>query len=257
LSGGNSSPGDARAPARRSRSRLLASVAGLAFIAFTTTLGNWQMRRAAEKEAILQQRAQLQRAAPVAVPAVRVDPAALDGLRVMVRGEFVPERAVFVDNRSRNGVAGFHLAMPVRIEGSDLHVLVLRGWLPRDPVERTRLPAVETPAGVVEVTGIAEAVIPQAFELKASPAPGPTDRIWQNLDFGVFEAWSRLEVQRVLIRQSADPGLDDGLVREWPVPPPSVEKHHAYAFQWYTVAATAAGLWVYFSFFRRRTDSES
>ena len=37
-----------------------------------------------------------------------------------------------------------------------------------------------------------------------------------------------------------------GLVRDWPRPGGDVHKHVGYAFQWYSMAALAAGLWLWF-----------
>lgn len=275
MSGGHSSPpGDVRPPADADHPRLgaqgtrargmhgavlrwLPTVAALCVVAVTVSLGNWQLRRADEKEALLRQRAQAERALPVTLPRSPADPAGLDGRRVVVRGTYVPARTVFIDNRARNGIAGFHVVMPLRIEGSERSVLVMRGWVARDPQERTRLPDIPTPSGVTEVTGVAEAAIPQAFELKAAPAPGPEDRIWQNLDYEVFESWSQMTLQRVLVRQSPDPGFEDGLIRDPAAAGPDGAKNRGYAFQWYALAATTIGLWGYFTFFRRRIGSGS
>jgi surfeit locus 1 family protein len=45
--------------------------------------------------------------------------------------------------------------MPFKIAGSDMHVLVERGWLPRDPAVHDRLPAYATPQGEVTIEGVA------------------------------------------------------------------------------------------------------
>ena len=42
--------------------------------------------------------------------------------------------------------------------------------------------------------------------------------------------------------------LDDGLLRDWPRPDSGVEKHEAYALQWYSLAALAVVLAAVFSF---------
>lgn len=222
-------------------------------IALTVSLGNWQMRRAQEKAEIQARIDAAGRDAPLSVPAQRAEPASLDGRRVAVRGRFVPGRTVFIDNRTHKGVAGFHVVTPVRIEGSSLHVLVLRGWAPRDPHDRTRLPQLPVPDGVVTVEGLAQASIQQVLELQAAPEPGPDDRVWQNLDFDRFERWSGLPLQRLLVRQTDGP--DDGLVRELPPAGGDVAKHQGYAFQWYAMAAATAALWVFLTFFRRRERS--
>lgn len=237
------------------RRRLAVAAAALAVVTLAVSLGAWQLRRADEKRALQAQADEAARAEPVRVPGERIAPAGLDGRRVAVRGRMVGERTVFIDNRTRKGVAGFHVVTPVRIEGSSLHVLVLRGWVARDPRDRARLPEPPAPEGVVEIEGLAQAVIPKALELGSAPAPGPGERLWQNLDFDAFEAWSGLALQRILVRQLGEPGFADGLARDWTEAGGDVGKHLGYAFQWFTMAAATAALWVYFSFFRRRDDN--
>lgn len=229
------------------------TLAALAVIVLTASLGNWQLRRAQEKIAIQAQADAAQRAAPLLMPALPADPATLDAQRVVVRGRFEPEHTVFIDNRTHKGIAGFHVVTPVAISGSALHVLVLRGWIPRDPHERTRLPELPLPAGQVSIEGLAQAHIPQALELQAAPEPGPQDLIWQNLDYDRFERWSGLRLQRLLVRQLEGP--EDGLVRELPAAGADVAKHQGYAFQWYALAAATAALWIFLTFFRRRERS--
>ena len=42
----------------------------------------------------------------------------------------------------------------------------------------------------------------------------------------------------------------DGLLREWPRPDTGIEKHEAYALQWYSLAGLAVVLFVVLSFRR-------
>ncbi len=234
---------------------LLPTLLALAVVAAALSLGQWQLRRADEKRAMQAQVDAAARAEQVSIAPVPIDPASVDGRRVVVRGRWIPERTVFIDNRTYKGVAGFHVVTPVKIAGSELHVLVMRGWVARDPRDRLRLPAVDPAREEAEVEGFAQARIPQVLELQAAPAPGPGERIWQNLDYGRFEQWSGLRLQPVVIRQSpASPG-NDALVRDWPVAGVDVDKHLGYAFQWFLLAAVTTGLWLYFGFIRRRDDS--
>ena len=222
-------------------------------VVLTVSLGNWQTRRAEEKASIQAAIDAAGRDAPLSVTADAADLSSLDGRRVRVRGSFVAERTVFIDNRTRKGVAGFHVVTPVRIEGSQRHVLVLRGWVARDARERARLPQVPTPQEPVEVDGLGQASIAQVLELREAPVPGPGDRLWQNVDFDRFRTWSGLELLPLMIRET---GLrDDGLVREMPPAGDDVAKHRGYAFQWYAMAVATIGLWIFLSFFRRRERS--
>jgi surfeit locus 1 family protein len=228
------------------------ALAALIVVVLTLSLGAWQLRRAEEKRALRERAVQVAAAVAMAIPAQPLEPGRFDGRRVSVRGRFVAERTVFIDNRTHKGVAGFHVATPVKIEGSELHVLVLRGWVPRDPRDRQRIPVLTTPEGVIVLEGQAEANIAQALELRKASPPGPDERIWQNLALERFATWSGLRLQPVLVRQSDHPPLADGLVRDWPEARVDVDKHLGYAFQWFALAAATSGLWAWLTFFRRR-----
>ena len=62
----------------------------------------------------------------------------------------------------------------------------------------------------------------------------------QSLDLKQFAAETGLPLQAFVIEQHR--GIADGLVRDWPKPDVGVEKHAAYSFQWYSLAALAAVL---------------
>jgi len=232
---------------------VLPTLLAIAVVALTVSLGNWQIRRAAQKASIQASIDAAGRDAPLSVSAGSTDVAGFDGRHVRVRGSFIADRTVFVDNRTRKGVAGFHVVTPVRIENSQRHVLVLRGWIARDPRDRARLPQVTTPGGVVEVDGLGQATIAQVLELREAPPPGPGDHLWQNVDFDRFRRWSGLEVLPLLVRETGS--RDDGLVRELPPAGDDVAKHRGYAFQWYAMAAATVALWVFLIFFRKRERS--
>ena len=67
---------------------------------------------------------------------------------------------VLLDNKTRAGVAGYEVVMPLRIAGSSMHVLVNRGWIAAGR-DRARLPDIRTPDVLVDVVGMAR--IPGRF----------------------------------------------------------------------------------------------
>jgi surfeit locus 1 family protein len=238
-------------PARgRAWSRIVA-IAGMAAVTMLTgALGQWQLRRAAEKTAIQASADEARRAPPLELSAA----ASLQGLEgrvVRLRGQFVAQATVFVDNRTHQGVAGFHVLTPVRIEGSSVVLMILRGWVPRDLRDRTRLPDVPTPTGPVELGGVLEGRLARSLELREPPVPGAGERLWQNYDPAVFRAWSGLAVADGVLRQ--DPGdIDDGLVRAWRAAGNDIDKHRAYALQWFVMATAALAVTLYLLLFRPR-----
>jgi len=221
----------------------------VAGIAVTLSLGNWQLGRGAEKRE-LKARFEAQAAQPpIEVRGAELVAADVELRRVEARGVYDsdPRHTVFVDNRIRRGVPGFQVVTPLRIEGSDRHVLVNRGWVAWQP-ERSRLPEVRTPAGVVTVRGVAMVPGRRIFELSDKVTEG---RIWQNLTVERYGRAFPIAIQPFVIRQENE--LDDALVREWEAPDFGIDKHYGYAFQWFALAATILVFYAVTLYRRKRT----
>lgn len=221
----------------RFRFRAIPFVATVLLVALGVSLGQWQDRRAAEKTAVQSRLAERAGQPPLAIGPQLVPQEEVEFRPVSVTGEFVEQWPLFLDNRPQQGKVGFYLLMPFRIAGSDTHVLVARGWLPRYTGEHNRLPAFATPAGTVTVTGIARAGMGKVMQL-GEPAAVAPKAILQNLTPDQFSNASKLTVQPFFIEQTGSPA-GDNLVRDWPAPALGVDKHHGYAFQWYALAAMA------------------
>jgi len=208
---------------------VIAAVIGLA-------VGEWQTRGAAEKEAI-----EAKLSAREAAPPMRVVPSIqkiedVEYRRVALEGEFVDAWTVFLDNRPYKGSAGMVVLTPMKLTGSDMHLLVARGWVKRDIADRTKVPAITTPEGSVEVTGVARRNVGKVLQL-GSPAVLEPRAIVQNVDAADFARAAKLKMLPFIIEQTTE--MQDGLVRDWPRPSTGVEKHRGYAFQWYALAVTA------------------
>ena len=88
--------------------------------------------------------------------------------------------------------------------GSAAHLLVLRGWVPRDPQDRTRLPALASPAGPVEITGVVLRDLPRSFDLGKTSPPQAGERIWQNPSLDDYAGRTGLVMLPFVLRQSGD-----------------------------------------------------
>ena len=211
-------------------------LAGIVVALLTLQLGNWQVRRAAEKNTLQADYASESRSAP---QALGTEPPA-EWQTVSLRGTWDARRTILIDNRVHAHRAGFHVFTPLRIEGQGGWVLVNRGWIAAGVV-RDDVPAVATPAGVVEVTGRVRYPDPRAFTL-GSDGAAPAGVIWQTLEPVRYRAWAGIPVADFYLQQSS--AASDSLVREWPAPDAGVDRHRGYAFQWYALAALAAALTV-------------
>jgi surfeit locus 1 family protein len=235
---------------RRRRPRWLPIGAAIAGIALAAAAGGWQLDRAHEKER-LQQAYDRGAAEPaVVLSAAPAEAQTLLFRRIEATGEFVPRKAVLLDNKVLAGVAGYHVIVPLRIADSPKHVLVNRGWVAAG-ADRSRLPDVRTPVGSVTVIGIA--VLPGRFlELSAAETTGP---VWQNLTIERYRRIMQLDIQPVVIEQHND--LGDGLARSWGRPDFGVAKHYGYAAQWFSLCGLIAFLYAFFHVKRARSEKDN
>ncbi|MGW8390710.1 SURF1 family protein [Pseudoduganella sp. HUAS MS19] len=233
------------------RFRLIPFLATLALVAIGISAGRWQDGRAAGKLALEAQLAAGNAAAPVVLGAAPVAAAAVEFRRVRLQGEWAGAWPVYLDNRPHAGKPGFYLLMPLRLAGSDMHVLVARGWLPRDMADRSKLPAYATPTGPVLVEGIARLAPGHVMQLGEAPRLEP-GAIVQNADAAALAAATGWKFQPLLVEQTTPDGAAaaEALVRDWPAPALGADKHKAYAFQWYALAAMA-GLFFVFTGLRK------
>jgi surfeit locus 1 family protein len=215
---------------------VLAALLLAALFVLTVALGNWQLRRADEKALLASQRERALATPAVSIGAEPVAPNSLDGQRVLVNGVFESDRSVLLDNRTYRGRAGFHVLTPLKIDGNPERLMVLRGWLERDPRGADVAPRIATPAGAVTIQGFAQAKLPQSIILGREKTPSAGDRIWQSFDLQRYATWSGIPIQPLLVRQYSN--LDDGLIRDWPIVGSGIDKHRGYAVQWYLMAVT-------------------
>lgn len=209
----------------------LVTLAALVAVAVTVALGVWQLSRAAEKLA-LQDKMDSRQQEPVLDGASLTEASvATDKLyrRAAVRGRWLPSHTVFLDNRQMNGKPGFFAVTPLQLEGSTQVVLVQRGWVPRNFVDRAQVPDLPVETGVVELQGRIAPPPSKLYDFDASQA----GVIRQNLELAQFSREIGRPLLQVSVLQSGPPG--DGLLRDWPRVNVGVEKHHGYAFQWFAL----------------------
>ena len=226
----------------------LVTAAAVLGSALTLSLGAWQLRRAAVKEALaaaIQERNALEVLDGRAFSAP-VNIANLVHRRFAVQGNWLPAQTVFLDNRQMDGLTGYFVVTPLQLGPQGPLVVVQRGWVQRDFTRRTRLPEVPTPSGTVTVSGRlalppGKLYEPARLSGGGDVEPGP---IRQNLDLAALAAQTGLPVLEASLLQTGD--APDGLRRHWPVPNTGVEKHYGYAAQWIALCALIVGLYLWY-----------
>ncbi len=230
--------------------RLIPTLAAIIVVVITSWLGSWQLRRAEEREALAARQEATAAAPPIALGReLLANPESLSLHPLVTRGVWRADKVVFLDNQIRRGRVGFDVIMPLHIQGSDMHVLVDRGWVAAT-ARREQLPEIVTPAGVVEVAGIARQANLRFKELGGVYQEG---RIWENVTVERFVAWSSLKLQPVILLQTD--AATDGLVRDWPKAGSGSDKNRGYALQWFAMTALTVILWGYY-FIRGRREND-
>ncbi len=225
----------------------LLTAAALAGVVITAALGFWQLSRADQKLALQlamdhqQKRAMLD---STALAGTEVGPDALYRLTTL-RGSWIGTDTVFLDNRQMNGKQGFFVLTPLRIENSTSTVIVQRGWVQRNFTNRTQLPVVPTPQGLIELSGRIAPTPAKLYEFE----PSRGGLIRQNLDLAGFSQEIGVPLAPVSVLQLSP--ADDGLTRDWPAVNLGVEKNYGYAFQWFALCGLIVFLYGWFQIVRR------
>jgi cytochrome oxidase assembly protein ShyY1 len=233
--------------------RIVATVSALLVVAIACAAGIWQLNRADGKIALAANLLARQQ-----MPILSANDALLSledasERRMIARGQYIPQAAIWLDNRPRpippsgsnTSQSGFYLLMPLQLEGRDEILWINRGWAPRNSENRESLPPVKTPSKVVTIEGIVFAHPGKVYALGEGQViiDASKPRIEQNFDLraeGKLRGW----VQSPFILREVDTGVEDGLLREWAPLTTGVDRHYAYAFQWFALAVSGFLFWI-------------
>ena len=219
---------------------LLVFVLGLA-------LGQWQLGRAVQKLAMRdaiaenQARPQLDNEGFLAM----LGTGELLYRRVKLTGRWLADATVFLDNRTMNKRVGFVVVTPLKLEPTGQVVLVQRGWVARNFVDRQALPHVANPSSVVQIEGMVSPPPSRHFDLGG----GDDGRIRQNLDLKTYGDALGLGLAPISVQETGD--MRNGLSRNWPQPNTGVDTHYGYAFQWFALSGLVALYYLWFQIVKR------
>ena len=233
--------GDRADRALEPAARLVILLATLAGVALAARLGFWQLDRAAQKialQASLETRARdaaarrrrRSRATPPRPPRSTIAAVAL-------RGRWLAERTVFLDNRQMDGKAGFFVVTPLRsTAGAERGARAARLGAAQLRRPRTLLPPVPTPDRAGDGRRASSPRRRRGCSSSTRAASGP---IRQNLDLAAVRARDRARrcCRSRVLQDATEAPPPTGCARHWPAPAVDVQKHYGYAFQWFALAA--------------------
>ena len=218
-----------------STARRIAIVGLMLMAALCLRLGFWQVHRLSERRA-----ANAAAAAARAKPVVTLSTAgprtvsALQNRWVEARGIYDRANEIVLRGEALQGAPGIHVVTPLRLEGNNTAVLVLRGFVPAPDAVRADLRKLNEP-GTRRVRGLAAPI--QSGAGKPIDHAGQTT--WARLDLDALTTRLPYPLLPVVLREAPDSSLP---ARPRRLAPPSLDDgpHLNYAIQWFLFAGMAA-----------------
>jgi len=228
------------------RRRLPGTIGVLILALLFIRLGFWQLDRLAQRKQLAEQ-TRMNLAAPPLVLSGENIPSDFTGMiyrHIIVSGYYDFDGEVVLRNQNwidNNGVHhnGVHLLTPLRIAGSELAVLVDRGWIPVSLGDEANRSAFRQ-MGLVSVQGVLRA--PQTksqMGLVREPTlpPGETRRDkWNFANVRAIEEQAGYPLLDVYVQEEPT-GLDAALPYTKKLAPDTSQGAHlGFAFQWFSLA---------------------
>lgn len=245
---------DTTPKSRTFRPSLLGVVLTVLGMALFIRLGYWQLDRAEQKQALLDQYASGQQSQVEITSRNARDLPRYQ--RAQATGRYDPAHQILLDNMpSHSGQPGYRVLTPLETAAGWL--LVDRGWLPLGATRR-ELPDIEVDAAERTVTGTID-VLPRAGLQLDTPPVDPSVPWPRVLNFPTHDALEhqlgRTLLPGLLLLDASHP---DGYERIWEAHLGfKPERHVGYAVQWLALAAVALILFLIISFRIKKATDES
>lgn len=212
-------------------------------LAVLITLGLWQLGRAEEKRAVQKQFEVRAREQPVRLEAPGTNTEDLEYRRVTVSGTYDRDHQFLLDNRTDQGVAGYHVLTPLVIDEGDVGVVINRGWVPLGE-RRDVMPDIPTPESILRIVGLVDLPPSDTFLLgSAGYEASFWPRVVQAIELDEME--KQLGYRLLPFIVLLNPEQSHGFSRTWkPYYGLRPERHQGYAVQWFALAVTLLVIYV-------------
>lgn len=216
-------------------------------LALLLTLGFWQLSRVEQKKQYLLQQEQKAQLAPMDLNNSRVSNAeAYQYQKALAAGRYDDMHQFLVDNQVMDGKPGYFVLTPFLIDNDNRAVLVNRGWVALG-ADRKKLPDLAIRQKAQSISGRINHFPPVGIKLAGAEIPTEGwPAVVQVVDARVLAQRLAYDIYDFQIELDAEAA--EGYLRAWKagsiITP---EKHLAYAVQWFGLALTLTGLFLWFS----------
>ncbi|MDP1549403.1 MAG: SURF1 family protein [Nitrosomonas sp.] len=220
------------------------------FVIIFIELGKWQLSRADEKNARHELLELYAKQPAVTLPNTLIRLEDFQYREVEVQGEFISEHTIYLDNKTHQGRAGYHVITPLKVLNSELLVVINRGWIATGN-DRSVLPYVSEIDGVVKISGLVVAPELRTLNLSEMVTAG---KVWDNFNLQRYQEVTGKVIQPLMVLQRNH--MEDSLIRDWDRPGSGADKNLGYAVQWFLLAATAIIIFIVLNVKRKNSKSE-
>jgi surfeit locus 1 family protein len=220
-------------------------------------LGKWQLSRLEQKRVYNHQISAALEQPPIPLEGHSVTAAALDFRRVQVKGTFMNTATMVIRNQQLDTNSGFSVITPLKLQGSDIAVLINRGWIPRrnmDPTAENLQSYAITDEVIIEGIAHVSQIAANRFAAAAPPwQPDQPFRVgWFRINIEQMQPQIPYPLLPVFIDQTTPP------LNQYPQPMSSVDldegSHFSYAMQWFSFALILAVTYTFFMWHEVRPE---
>ncbi len=229
--------------------KLIPTLAAIVLVPFLISLGLWQLDRADQKKVIdsgvkeAQQKEALNLNAFVAKDSTNKKDFSREIYRTAsLLGHYDNNHQFLLDNRTHQGKAGFHVLTPFLIKNTDKTILINRGWITYQGT-RDNIPDISITQESINILGVMKQQA-RAIVLNKDSGENKTryPKLIQSIE--LVDLAKELELELLPIVIELDKNDSTGFVREWQPYYGSIDKHNAYALQWFAMAGILLFLFI-------------
>ncbi|MAW34004.1 MAG: hypothetical protein CMK56_06305 [Proteobacteria bacterium] len=237
---------------KRLKPNALISLVAVLGLFLTLLAANWQYDRALYKQGLLE-KYNLNSTLPV-LDLINSDIFTFDDSRyrrVLVRGRFLRDEVIFVDNKIVNGVVGYDTIVPLKISQNATGsadgqiILVNRGWMAWGS---SRIPNVNRtiPTEIVPIVGKLDFLKDEVFLLSDIIVE---KKLWPAIYVGAVKEKFGENVKKLIIYEE---NLQAEMANSFRTPEFGIDTHYMYMGQWLLFACLIVVLYFYFMVWERK-----
>lgn len=228
--------------------KLIPTLAAIILVPLLASLGLWQLDRADQKREIDNGVKQAQAKEALGLNAAINSNSRYDVTQEIYRsasitGHYDNSQQFLLDNRTHKGRAGFHVFTPFLIDSSSKAILINRGWIGYKGT-RDNIPDISITEEMITIHGVmkqqARAITLSDSRHAALKSTYP--KLVQSIQLTELAETLKLALLPIIIELDKDD--ETGFIRDWQPYYGSIDKHNAYALQWFSFAAILLFLFI-------------